>query len=701
MSAIAAVFHGDGHPVEEGLLRAMLECVPHRGGESQGVWAEGATGLGHRLRATTPEAAAEPMPLVRGPYVLSLHGRLDNRAELTTLLGVSPETGDGELLVKAYARWGADCVGRLAGDFAFVLWDGAEQRLFCARDPMGVKPLHYCQVNGTVLVASEIRQVFCYPGAPCRLNETRAAMVLTAHEGHAGATFYEDVYRLPGGHSLTVSNGQVEVRRYWDLDPAQRLTLMGDSAYIDRFRALFEDAVRCRLRSSAPVGVMLSGGLDSSSIACTALTLARRGEVSPVRLFTARFNDLPRMDESAYVEDIVALYGTSVQFVEGNSRWTLQRPPGQSARSDEPWLASYEAVLRAVFEAARAAGVKVLLTGQGGDEVLMATLWYLLDLIRERRLGQLWYELSHLSRANRRYFFAQVARRMTPDFVYDLVQPFRKRSNVVPWLRRSWTRRVDLPGKLEASALERRYRSHYQQLQWGLARTLGDTNWLLWSERVAQEYGIELRHPFLDTRLVDFLCRIPPEQKYHAGTRKLLLRRAMHGILPESIRQRRDKANFHALFDLGMGQQEAPRLERLIETLLLADLGYVDRDRLREAYHRYQQGDRLWRRQLFLTFVLEQWLRESFESRAGESVWLTRPNGNGTRAKGGIDVGEVSLRGTTSGDVRCPRTTDPASSSGPRPSGQSGSGAGRVRAEEPGRGARLIAGASATLRRSR
>jgi asparagine synthase (glutamine-hydrolysing) len=301
-------------------------------------------------------------------------------------------------------------------------------------------------------------------------------------------------------------------------------------------------------------------------------------------------------------------------------------------------MASYEAVLRGIFEAARDAGVKVLLTGQGGDEVLMATLWYLLDLVRERKLRRLWHELSHLTRANRRYFFWQLARRLTPDLVYDLVQSVRKETNVAPWLRHTWTRRVDLHGQLEGAALEHRYRSYYHQLQWGLARTLGDTNWLLWAERVAQEYGIELRHPFLDTRLVDFLCRIPPEQKYRAGTRKLILRRAMHGILPESIRQRRDKANFHALFDLGMGQQEAPRLERLVETLLLADLEYVDKDRLREAYRRYQQGYQRWRRELFLTFVLEEWLRESFASRDGERVWLTPPNANGTPAKGGIHV---------------------------------------------------------------
>ncbi len=636
MSAIAGIIHWGGHPVQDSLLLDMLATVPYRGQDGVHIWTQGLVGLGCRLMACTPRSVGEKIPLVENGCALALDGRLDNRAELTTSLGTSPDTPDDQLTLAAYFKWGDSFVRHLIGDFALALWDGPRQRLVCARSPMGVKPLYYRSAPQGFLVASEIRQLFAYPGVPCRLNQVRAVLFLLAHDNQAQETLYQGISRLPAAHMLVATHGKVELHRYWDVDPSRQVMYPKEEDYIAHFNELFTKAVADRCRSSGPVAVMVSGGLDSSSVACVALKLARQGLIPPVVLVSARFRDLPKMEESQYVQDMASMYHTQAHFVDGNDLWTLKPEASQStAGKDEPFMASYEAVIRRVLAKAREEGARVILTGQGGDEVFTAGLWHLLDLLRGCKIGQFRREASYLTPAGRRYIYMQFLRSLVPSPLYTLVERAQGTRRFPPWLKADSAMRSELARKIEASLPPRRYRNHYYQGCWDMAQTMGDTHWLTWSERVGQEYGMEVRHPFLDIRLADFLFRVPPQQKYHAGVRKLLLRRAMHGTLPESIRQRRDKANFHALFDLGMGEKEAPRLEKMIDSSLLARLGMMDQDKLAEAFQKYQQGDRRWRRELFLTFTLEEWLRERLQGIDGEGVALAPPNANRPRKEGG------------------------------------------------------------------
>jgi asparagine synthetase B (glutamine-hydrolysing) len=253
----------------------------------------------------------------------------------------------------------------------------------------------------------------------------------------------------------------------------------------------------------------------------------------------------------------------------------------------------------------------------------------------------------------------------------------RERREMPPWLDRHFVRRVDLHRALHADDMEQKYDSHYLQAQWGLATTMGDGAWLRWLASVGHEYGIRLRHPFLDARIVDFMCRVPGEQKFSLGVKKLLLRRAMHGILPESIRQRHDKANFHALFDLGMGTREADRLEQRIPGSILEKVGLIKADRLLEAYQAYRQGDRRWRRELFLTFVLDDWLQHRFLAVKDDGIELVPP----ILAEGG-GYGESSVREAPAQGVWRHRESDQEEAG--RAARQAGTGAGR----NPGEGQR-------------
>ena len=203
--------------------------------------------------------------------------RLDNRRELISSLDFDikdqDQITDSELALAAYQRWGRSCTAQLLGDFAFAIWDRRSQRLFCARDHYGVKQLYYYCSDRVFVFATEIKALLCLPTVPRRLNETKVADYLLSLCADREITFYQGIYRLPAAHYLLVSPEQQQLQQYWHFDPAKNITLSSDQEYAEAFKELFTEAVNCRLRSAFPVGTLLSGGLDSSSITCVARNL--------------------------------------------------------------------------------------------------------------------------------------------------------------------------------------------------------------------------------------------------------------------------------------------------------------------------------------------------------------------------------------------------------------------------------------------
>lgn len=289
MSGICGLFNLDGAPVAAEDLPGMAALLARRGPERCGAWQAGPVGLGHTLLATTPEAALERLPLEdpTSGCVVTADARLDNRGELLQALGLSDRaavTGDGQLILAAYLRWGMACLERLRGDFAFALWDPRAMRLFCGRDHFGVRPLVYHHGPGRFFAfASEPRAVLVLPQTPYRINQGRIANhLVTQLEGiDKTSTFFEEVFRLPPAHALLVSPEGVRLWRYFSLEPGPELRLSSNEAYAEAFLEVFTEAVRCRLRGAATVGSMLSGGMDSGSVVAVARGLRpRRARVS-------------------------------------------------------------------------------------------------------------------------------------------------------------------------------------------------------------------------------------------------------------------------------------------------------------------------------------------------------------------------------------------------------------------------------------
>ncbi|MGH7721169.1 MAG: lasso peptide isopeptide bond-forming cyclase, partial [Gemmatimonadaceae bacterium] len=404
MGGIAGVWYLDGRPTTREIAGRLEEAVRHRGPDAGGSWAGEEVALAQRLLWTTPQSLSEhgPHASTEGRVVLCADLRIDNRGELLDACGVrGPERaaiGDVELLLMAYTLWGSRCPERLIGDFAFAVWDARRELLFCARDHVGVKPFFYHHAPGRVFAfASESKGVLAVHEVPRRLNEARLIDYIERSFDDKTATFYADILRLPPGHSLTVTRDGVRTSPYWSLDPTKELRL-GAKEYAPAFRELFVEAVRCRLRSAFPVGGMLSGGLDSSSIVCVARNLAAAEEPKiPLHSFSAVFDETPECDERPYIETVTAVGGLQSHFIRADQVGPMDDLDRILWEQDEPFFAPNLFMHRALYAAARTAGVRVLLDGFDGDTAVSHGAKYLTELGAGGRWLTLGWEIAWLA----------------------------------------------------------------------------------------------------------------------------------------------------------------------------------------------------------------------------------------------------------------------------------------------------------------
>lgn len=646
MSGIAGIQYLAGRPPAgsslAGLARAMVQTLAYRGPDRSDVFeAADEVGLGHCLRRTTPEDAFDRQPLVfRDPstgreLVLVADARIDNREELLRelagdelLSGDPNEIPDSAFILAAYRRFGVDCPDRLLGDFAFAVWDGPQRRWFCACDPFGVRQLHYHYRSGGVFsFATEIKALFAVPGTPRELDEMRVGLYLAAIFADQESTFYEGIKSLPAGHFLVADADGCKVRRYFDLDPKREIRLPNDAAYAEQFRELFIEAVRCRLRACASVSSTLSGGLDSTSIACVARDLLRESGGGPLHTISAIFpsfsgKEKQRIDESAFVADVAAAGGIEPVYVEADSVSPLVDLDRILDLQDEPVFAPNYYMHWAIYGAAERAGVGVILDGLDGDTTVSHGYDHLTDLFRGLRLFRLYREAKALSRNTPHSVGAKrivrdlavkpVAERIT----YPLRRLFRRKSEA-PWGELSLVspefaaeiglaeRIHDLLGDPPRPATGERAVHRKSLLSPMLAHAFAV------ADRGTNAHGLEGRYPFCDRRLAEFCLSLPGDQKLRCGMSRFVMRRAMEGILPPSVQWRNTKADLSPSLFQGLGRFEADTLqEATTEKSILANR-CIDMPSFRAAVKSYADGGNAEAFRLYGVLALMRWLHRS------------------------------------------------------------------------------------------
>jgi asparagine synthase (glutamine-hydrolysing) len=633
MSGMCGIFCRDGEAVTGTWLESMLGKLHHRGPDRQSTWARGAVGLGHAMLCTTPESLEEMLPQsTEGDrYAITADARIDNRAELLAALkpDVHPDSSDSALILAAYRKWGDTCPERLQGDFAFAVWDAARRQVFCACDPMGVKSLYYHLAPASFQFASEIKALLVVPGVPCRLNELRVAEYLvTLLEDRAG-TFYRDILRLPGAHCLTVNPERARVWRYWELDARRELRLGSDAEYVEAFREIFTEAVRCRTRSAFPVGSSLSGGLDSSSVACVARAVKAAGR-GPLHTFSLIFPSLPvedrrLIDERPHMEAVLATGGFEPHFIQAD----LLSPMGQVDRMhyhlDHANCAPNLYLHWAMYDCARQNGVRVFLDGFDGDSAVSHGFERLTELAQNLHWPTLWRELTLLSRNQLAGIRpARIAREyclkpLTPRWAFLIWHWLRGRR------REALSENLLIGPELkQQTGIEQRARAMLKpQYRWSLRRSAreshkGSISQALYSftleiaDKASAAFGMEARYPFFDRRVLEFCLALPAEQKLGQGWNRWILRRAMAGILPEAVQWRPKKGNLSPNFHRRLLDFERATLEQVVHGDSPELARYLDAAAMRAVYREYQKhharsrGESI---QLFAAVNLALWLR--------------------------------------------------------------------------------------------
>jgi asparagine synthase (glutamine-hydrolysing) len=542
MSGIVGIVHFDGAPVDRRLLGQMTASMAARGPDAQEIWSDGQVGFGNALLKTTDESEHEGQPFtLDGRIWIVADARVDARRDLVPQLkahgheNLSPDATDVELILRAWQTWGDNCVEHLLGDFAFAIWDAPQRRLFCARDHLGVKPFFYAHLGQKLIFSSSLDCLRQHPAVSDRLNDLAIAdFLLFDLNQDLATTSFADIQRLPPAHAATWSAAGMQLRRYWTLPIDEPLYFRKPGDYVDRFRELLDQAVGDRLRTNK-VGVMMSGGLDSPTLAATASKLLRvRSANSEVRAFTSILDGVMDNNERHYASLVAEHLGIPIHFFDRSEDLIDPHWEEAGVRTPEPVQDPTNLILEQKEYREMAAYSRVSFYGEGPDNALRHE-WqaYLSHLVRQRHFGQLAKSACDLVIRSRRIPFLGRLRQS----LAMRSQPQPEKPQFPDWLNPELVCRLRLRERQED--IERSWKEpnpHCQRPQ-----AYRSFQGLLWDRLFAQSdadvtgAAAEIRHPFVDLRLLSFMLAVPVvpwcDQKY-------LLRCAMRGVLPVSVLRR-------------------------------------------------------------------------------------------------------------------------------------------------------------------
>lgn len=556
MCGIAGIFGGDWKPEH---LAAMVESQRHRGPDGEGIYLDPSRkgGLGHNRLSIIDlsDAGRQPMTSGDGNLVIVLNGEIYNYLELRGELESEYDftsRSDTEVLLAAYRKWGVGCLEHLIGMFAFVIWDEREQSAFAARDRFGVKPLYYHKKNdGTLLIASEIKALHA-AGVPRTPNEKTWATYL-AHGlyDHSENTFWNAVSALQGGHYLEWRNDRTTIVKWYDI--AERVGDDVDSRPMDEVQSeyfeLMMESVKLRFRSDVPVGITLSGGLDSSSL--LGLVHKVQGEESDVTAFTFITGD-PDYDELPWVRQMLAKTNHRLVVTELSPDEVPALAENVQHYQDEPFGGLPTVAYAKLFEAANKDGVTVLLDGNGMDEQ-----WAGYDYYEPKSNGH------------------------APKLIQGIEQRPVRPDCLDPEFRR-------LAEPLEHAHV---FADRIRNLQYRDTKFTKIPRAMRFNDRVSMRASRELREPFLDHRLFELAMRQPADRKISNGTRKKMLREISNRFLPRSV-------SFTPKRPLQTPQREWLRgplqnwtRERIDCALTGPYGGFLDSRKVRESLKNYFSGE--------------------------------------------------------------------------------------------------------------
>jgi len=572
-------------------LETMVRSQNHRGPDANGIFVnETATvGLGHNRLSIIDLSSAgrQPMHNYDRSVWIVFNGEVYNYLELREQLTDYPYQSrtDSETILAAYERWEEKCVEHFVGMFSFAIWDERRQKLFCARDRLGIKPFNYVWQEEKFIFASEIKAILAAGHSASPNWKTWAEYLTRGYYDHCDDTFFEDVKTLPAGHTLTLERGKLKISSYWDLPSlaCDTLTLSDDEA-AERFNEVFDDAVRLRLRSDVPLGVNLSGGLDSASLMVSVDRMLGHRSDGDVQTFTASFGD-PKYDEREFASQVPRRnrWARNYQRLTEEKVWQLA---ADTLRHQEaPYGGIATLAYHHLHQLAKENNVTVLLEGQGVDEMLGGYDYFLphyhLDLLEQGQHHRLRQELRASKSAEQSLNAMRRVRSNGEHSTYQDGSSHLKLECVSPEIKNL---PVDVP-RFDEPFKDRLTNALYRDLRYTkLPRVLR------MNDRLSMAFSRELREPYLDHRVVEYLFRLPASQKIRFGRGKYLLRHAMSDRLPDGVRLARKRSVVTPQREW-LRTSLRPAIEGVIGSKSFASRGIFDVASVKSHYDRFCAGD--------------------------------------------------------------------------------------------------------------
>jgi asparagine synthase (glutamine-hydrolysing) len=572
MCGICGIVGGKGSAVSLNKLQEMNDIAIHRGPDDKGfaVFTENgefnvastirelktgkkySIGLGHRRLSIIDlsQMGHQPMFDQTQRYCIVYNGELYNykelREELKELDVKFFSNSDTEVILAAYITWGIDCLSKFNGMWAFAIYDKKDRTLFCSRDNFGIKPFYYICGDNYFVFSSEIKQIIKYCEDNISINEKiLSEFLFWGYETHTEDTFFQNVLLLPPGHYLMIDTSDMKSstftpKKYWNYEIN---TGLSDNSAIDNFREIFIDSVRIRLRSDVPVGATLSGGLDSSSVACVMEALMRHQNINVLpKMFTSVYSD-SGFSEKSYADAVVKKTGFQHVIVYPSSNdlkkhwerliWHMEEPFG-SLTYFSNWR---------VYEKCREEGIPVIMNGQGGDELLLGyeryRVAYVRELMKAHNIKKVMSEFFQIKKNANMSYSKQLLYLMY--FSFPIIKILRNSLLVKPYLMKDF---YNSYRKNDFSVIDELNNKDLIEMQLKEFNKYQLQHLLHHEDRVSMAFSIEARLPFLDYRLFNFVLSLDAQLKLNSGWSKYILRQALNGYLPESVKNRTDKMGY-------------------------------------------------------------------------------------------------------------------------------------------------------------
>lgn len=540
MSGIVGIVHFNQTLVDQDLLSRMTKFLTYQGPDGYHIWSEGNVGMGCALLRTAASDSEGHQPCSLDKTIWAVADiRLDARGDLTRSLKaegcvVPSDVSDVELLLYAYQIWGQACVQHLQGDFAFAIWDASCQQLFCGRDHFGIKLFYYTRVGDRLIFSNNLNCLRQHPLVSSTLNdEAIVDFLLFEVNYNPETTVFADIKRLPPAHTLVCSDGSQVQSSYWVLPTDGYIRYGHENDYVEHFRWLMQQAIAERLTANR-VGILMSGGLDSTTIAAIARQLAY-GTSQPIDLqaYTIVCEALMPDQERIYAELTAQFLGIPVHYLIGDSYTLMQGWDHPKSRRPEPSAQVFPSLLNDVLNHA-VSHSPVLLAGYGGDPVLLPSSAYAFHLLKSGKLGSLAAGIWQYWRWNRRLppiGIRTQLKKLLPR------QPRSQSWIRPPWLNSTLATRLNLAERYQSLSLAQQKIPVHPTRQEAYRNLRSPTLTSIFEnyDPGITGYPVEMRYPYLDLRLVNYLLAIPPLPWF---VHKQLLRRAMVGLLPDAVRLR-------------------------------------------------------------------------------------------------------------------------------------------------------------------